>query len=249
MCARGRGITPDRMATEFDHNQFDLAYPPGIEHHYWQLARHRIILDELKRLGPTPKVLEVGCGCGLVVKYLRDRGVECRGAELSQAPVVDGAGDFVTVGIPAQELPEAERLGFDTLMLLDVIEHLPDPAGFIGDLLGAFPNVRNLLLTVPARQELWSNYDEFYGHLARYDLGMIDALSRELGWRVGVNRYFFRLLYPPARMIKSRSVQITAPGACSRWLHRLIAGLAVAEYHLLPGGLPGTSIISRLSRP
>ena len=76
----------------------------------------------------------------------------------------------------ARQLEVAQRNEVRTILLLDVIEHLEDPVAFLAELRSHFPALRHLLLTVPARQELFSNYDEFNGHFRRYD----PALLREL---------------------------------------------------------------------
>ena len=73
------------------------------------------------------------------------------------------------------DLPEEERRGVTTLLVLDVIEHLEDPIAFLREVLSSFPDVSSLIVTVPAREELWSAFDDFYGHHRRYTLRDIDT--------------------------------------------------------------------------
>ena len=40
-----------RETTEFLPSDYELAYPPGIERHYWTMARNSILLDQLTRRG------------------------------------------------------------------------------------------------------------------------------------------------------------------------------------------------------
>ena len=66
--------------TEFNQQEFDLAYPPGVEFNYWTVARNRILWRALARQGwLTGEWVEVGCGRGIVLQFLRQRGLEVRG--------------------------------------------------------------------------------------------------------------------------------------------------------------------------
>ena len=110
------------MMTEFSDDQFDQAYPDGIENHWWILARNRIITSVIKKFtGADAVVLDVGCGRGVVVKYLRDEGIDCTGVELARANPVLSVRDHVRVGIDAWDLSLAERMRYNTILLLDVI--------------------------------------------------------------------------------------------------------------------------------
>ena len=234
--------------TEFEPEQFALCYPPGIENHYWTAARNHIVEHELKAAGlEQPSILEIGCGRGVVILHLRKKGYYCRGVELANVAPIESVSDFVYTGIRATELPAAERESFNTLLLLDVIEHLPDPPAFLSKLKAAFPNVRRIIITVPARAELWSNYDSFYGHYRRYDLETVREVIHGAGGTVLSLRYFFHVLYLPARLTLAlfhrRSVKIEAPRNGMKAVHYLISRLFVAEFFVLPSRIWGTSII------
>jgi SAM-dependent methyltransferase len=237
-----------QSATQFEPEDFALCYPPGIENHYWTAARNHIIERQLKATElEQPRILEVGCGPGVVVAYLRERGYQCHGVELTGVVPRESVKDYVRTGIGASDIPRAERESFDTLLLLDVIEHLPDPSGFLSELKGAFPNASHVILTVPARQELWSNYDIFYRHYRRYDLEMLGAIIQGIGGTVLDMKYFFHLLYLPARIVVSlfqhRQVKIRAPRNGMKHLHSVICRICIADYSWVPGRVYGTSII------
>jgi hypothetical protein len=96
-------------------------------------------------------------------------------------------------------------------------------------------------------KEWWSNYDTFYGHYRRYDLEAVRAVVNGIGGTVLRLRYFFRLLYLPARLslalFHRRSVRIPAPGTAMKPIHYLISKICLADFFLLPPGVCGTSII------
>ncbi|HUP62183.1 MAG TPA: methyltransferase domain-containing protein [Thermoanaerobaculia bacterium] len=237
------------MASQFASGQFDLAYPDGAEHHWWHLARNRIVLRAYERLGAAEgELLDIGCGRGIVVRYFRERGIACNGIELGPATPLRGAEPFVRVEMNALELPMAERERVAVVLLLDVIEHLSDPTAFLRDITIAFPNLTGVIVTVPARNELWSNHDEFYGHYRRYTLSQMAELERALGARCTWRGYFFRPLYPvlwvTARLKVKRNAALTAPGPSVRWLHKLLAAVFVLESRLLSRRFFGTSIVA-----
>ena len=62
---------------------------------------------------------------------------------------------------------------------------------------GAFPNAREILVTVPARQEIWSDYDNYYAHVQRYSRGSLEAAPDAQAIRTSDSGYFFHSLYFP----------------------------------------------------
>lgn len=195
------------------------------------------------------RILEIGCGRGIVVNYLRHKGLDCHGVELSRIEIHDESLDgYVHAGMDVFTLPKEFRESIETIMLLDVIEHLPDPLNFLIRIRQHFPNVQAWILTAPARQELWSNYDEFYGHYARYDIKAIHDLLERFGVRSLDVRYFFHCLYLPAKIMIAfkgiRDIRIKAPSPWLGWIQSALTGLCVLDYLCVPSSVPGTSIIS-----
>lgn len=246
-----------QKSTAFDSAQYDLCYSPGVERHFWHYARSRIVERHLRKLNSqiasdAALVLDVGCGVGLTVNYLRGVGIDCRGVELGRPSIRPGLEDFVTTGTDACELPLDIRQQTGTVLLLDVIEHVEDPVGFIGNLRVNFPRLARILITVPARVELWSNYDVYYGHFLRYDKRQMRALACRVDFDLVTLRYFFVGLYPIAwglsRLVRHRSVAVPRPSDLTAWLHRL-AGLAFVAEERLPfvNLLPGMSLLAALA--
>ncbi|MFH0901097.1 MAG: hypothetical protein V2A73_10745, partial [Pseudomonadota bacterium] len=156
------------------------------------------------------------------------------------------------LGADAFALEPELRRGVETLLLLDLLEHVEDPLDFLLRCRSAFANARRILVTLPARQELWSNYDEHYGHFRRYDLDSARALLARALMPIREIGYCFHSLYAPALVLallgRPRPVRIAVPASApSRHLHRFLASWFRLETYLLPRSLPGTSIYALAS--
>ena len=58
---------------------------------------------------------------------------------------------------------------FDTILLMDVLEHVEDPDVLIKKLYDSLHSGGKLLINVPAFEHLYSNFDKDVGHLKRYN--------------------------------------------------------------------------------
>jgi len=231
--------------TFFNDEQYDSVYPPGIERHFWTAARNRIVFDALNAAGMAgDKLLEIGCGRGIVVDFLRSRGVDCYGSELGAPRLREGLAPYVKTGVDAVELPAPLRESIRGILLLDVIEHIEDAPAFLRRLTDAFSNVRRFFITVPAHPELWSDWDEHYGHFRRYTPKTLREAILAAGLHPARLHGFFHALYLPMRLMSfggmKRGVELAAPGNPA--LHGMIANFFRWEARVLPDWTPGTSL-------
>lgn len=237
--------------TSFDQEQFEAIYPQGVERHYWNRCRIAVITDNLRSIKDAGPMLEVGCGKGLVVSALRRYGFDITGVELAEVEPLQEVAPFVNVNTDALDLDPGIRSGIQTILLLDVIEHLEDPVAFMTRLRSAFPKLRRFIVTVPARQELFSNYDRFNRHFRRYDIPLLRDHAESSMGTVRTAGYFYHALYPAAwiqlRTRGARKLHFTvpAPGVPS-FFHRLLGYFFFLEYKVLPSSWRGTSIIAVL---
>jgi SAM-dependent methyltransferase len=80
---------------------------------------------------PSGRLLDIGCGFGLLLDEARSRGYETLGIELSRDAAAHARG---ALGLDVREIPLEEvddPDGFDVVTLVDVLEHLEDPVGGI----------------------------------------------------------------------------------------------------------------------
>lgn len=233
----------------FSDELFDSLYPDGIEHHYWTKARNKIIHTVLKKLGvANKKIIEVGCGRGVVTKFLHEKDCSIEGFELANLPPYPGTTGYVHMGSDARLLAQDKRDEFEVMLLLDVVEHVENPDAFLADLLAHFKNVKTLVITVPACQEIWSNFDVFNGHYRRYDLKMAKDLLKTLGMRTLFSSYAYHSLYAIMRLLllmnrRERSTRIKAPTKKNLFLHSIMCQLLMADFALISGKQKGSSLI------
>jgi hypothetical protein len=238
-------MTNARQGSEFDADKFSQAYPDGIENNYWSVARNWIIEAALP---DKARILEIGCGRGVVVSYLLSRGGNAWGSELASPPLLAGTEDKIFTGVSAETLPVAFRESIECLLFLDVIEHIDDAPGFLATMLAAYPNTSTVIVTVPARPEVWSEWDEHYEHRRRYTRESLTAHLMEAGLQPTKIRYFFHSLYIAALLIRllghKRKVYRFTLGNVT--LHRLLASCLLVESKMLMpiGFLRGLSLLA-----
>jgi SAM-dependent methyltransferase len=114
----------------------------------------RRLLDALRPRIPRGRLLEVGCGHGLLLDEARRRGYEVRGIELS-ADAACYARDELGLDVRETALEDAalqaahsgER--YDAILAVDVIEHLDDPLAALDCLCGLLTIGGVLLISIP----------------------------------------------------------------------------------------------------
>ncbi len=89
------------------------------------------LLDMVARYRPSGRLLDVGCGHGLLLSEARRRGYHVVGVELSRTAAAHARGDGLDVREVAFD-DFADPDGFDAVVLADVLEHVDDPVAMLG---------------------------------------------------------------------------------------------------------------------
>jgi SAM-dependent methyltransferase len=157
-------------------------FPPFVAH----------ILQELDALvdrhGLEAPFLDAGCGRGDVAAHLARRG--WRGEALDPSPLAvararEALHHHRGVTVVAGELQSYRGGPFATVLMFDLLEHLPDDEAALRAARRLQRPGGVLVLTVPthaAREWRWD--DDLYGHLRRYDPAGIAALVAAAGYEV-----------------------------------------------------------------
>jgi|GEM_PF-2887769 SAM-dependent methyltransferase len=84
-------------------------------------------LNQIRRLLPSGRLFEVGCGAGYFLWYAKQRGYEVAGNEVSRA-LVQFAREQLQVDVLEGDLLQLEIEGnWDVVYMRNVLSHLPDP--------------------------------------------------------------------------------------------------------------------------
>src|ERR1051326_7977069 len=154
-------------------SQYGRHYRDLYQRHWWWRARERLILDVLRAHRPASgwrNVLDVGCGDGLFFDAL---------AQLDGVTLVEGVEPDAS--LVSRDGPHYDRIHvapfdarfqpgrrYSLVLMLDVLEHLPDPAAAVSHAISLLEPDGVLLATVPAFMSLWTRHDELNHHYTRY---------------------------------------------------------------------------------
>jgi 2-polyprenyl-3-methyl-5-hydroxy-6-metoxy-1,4-benzoquinol methylase len=235
----------------FPEDWYDLSDPT----HFWFRWRLAALLAALADaripLQAPLRVLEVGCGSGVLADQLeRHTAWNVDGADLSMAALERCAprrGEALYYDVTEER---AELLGrYDVVVLFDVLEHLSAPREFLRSALAHLRPGGLLLVNVPALPALDSAYDRAAGHLRRYTRRTLATALDGLGLRMLSLRYWGLTLVP---LLAARKVLLGRGGPDvirrgfrppHRAVNAALVGLMHLETRLLRAPWLGTSVL------
>lgn len=237
--------------------------------HWWFAARRRIMRAIVRQVAPPDAaslILDVGCGTGANIASLADT-YECVGIDASEDAIRLARQRFPGIRFVLGYAPAAvpDEIGrAAVLIIMDVLEHVPDDFQVVSSLLAALPPGAHMLITVPADARLWSTHDVSFGHYRRYDPRRLSETWRGLPVRVRLLSHFNTRLYPVVRSVRAvgralgrasgqENTDLAMPPALlNRALRSIFAGEASSLLRALDGGTApyrrGVSLIALLQR-
>ena len=168
--------------------------------HWWFVARRRIVSALIERHRPAPgplRILEIGCGTGSNIAMLQAFG------SVDAVEPDDGARELAArrsgLAIRRGYLPDGVELAdghYDLIVLLDVLEHIPEDLPALVALKAKLAPGGRLLVTVPAMPWLWSAHDVAHHHQRRYTARTLGEVFAKAGFRLRHRTYFNSVLFP-----------------------------------------------------
>ncbi len=153
--------------------------------HWWFAARRTIVRRLLNRLVPPGqgvRLVDVGCGTGGNLFALADD-YRCLGIDTSAAAIELAKRRFPDVEFLCGWAPDDIRPELSEariVLLMDVLEHVPDDFAMLARLWEAASPGTLFLITVPADPRLWSPHDQAFGHYRRYTRQRFERLWQQL---------------------------------------------------------------------
>ncbi|HEX4837312.1 MAG TPA: class I SAM-dependent methyltransferase [Solirubrobacteraceae bacterium] len=184
--------------------EYELQTHRAEDRHWWYQGRRHVLERAIERLGlpEQARILDAGCGSGRNMVELARHG-SVTGVELSDTSVqvarAREVGEVLEGSV--MDMP-FDNAAFDLTVSLDVIEHLEDDVGALGELRRVTKPGGALLVTVPAYQWLWSGHDEVNHHHRRYSRRTLLAAAEHAGWRIERSTHFNSLLLPIAILLR-----------------------------------------------
>lgn len=180
-----------------------------IEEDHWWFVGKRKILNALLLSDPGEGLLlDLGCGTGGVLRNWMSRR-PCVGTDRSELAlqICQRRGFETLVRSDLNHLPFPDG-SFDTVLLLDVIEHLDDDVGFLREVARLAAPGGRVVIAVPAFQFLWSQHDETFEHRRRYSARQLEAVVRAAGLVPERQTYTNTLLFPLAAVWRVLSYRL-----------------------------------------
>lgn len=185
------------------------------DRHFWFQYRNRLLcwaLEHFCHLAPKSKMLEIGCGTGVVLKSIQHRFPKTQlfGSELSTTGLTFAARRLP--GIPLFQMDARDipfRDAFDVIGAFDVIEHIQEDTLVLEQIHQALTSKGKLLVSVPQHSWLWSEVDVHACHVRRYsEADLLDKL-RHTGFHCLHSTSFVSILLPAMLLSRLKQQQST----------------------------------------
>lgn len=171
-----------------------------LESDYWWFAGTRriflVLMDKYFERKATNRVLDIGCGTGIMLGELSAYGV-AHGVDCSPIAI-----EFCRKrGEKNLSVASGDNTGFgggtfDYITAFGVIEHLKDDRAFMKELFRLLKPGGRALLSTSAYQFLWSEHDDANMHYRRYTSGRLRSLAAESGFSILYLSFFNCFLFP-----------------------------------------------------
>ena len=185
--------------------------------HWWFVSKKKIVLDFIDRYVPindNHKILDVGCGSGLMLNALEQIG-DTYGMDMSDDAINFSKEIFsgtVKKGMLPDNIPYDEEY-FSLVVALDVIEHVDDDRASLTAIRSHIAEGGQAVISVPACMFLWSEHDVLNEHKRRYTLEELKGKLIDAGFTIEKISYFNTFLFPLISLVRMMNNLLKRKGA------------------------------------
>jgi len=191
----------DRDSTVFKDYQWaemnDL-----INNSWWYHTRNNVIYRALMCHEVKPTLWDIGCGSGVVTKYLSDFGVSVVGVEPSHHGALLAMGKGLSVLKSHLQDLRLPTNSVSSIAMFDVLEHLANRDEILKEIHRVLEPDGHLVLTLPALMSLWSEFDE-HGYQLRYNKRAVKKELQRNGFLIEHVGYFFLFTVAPLYLLRA----------------------------------------------
>jgi len=185
--------------------------------HWWFVTKKKIVLDMIDRYltkKDNMQILDIGCGSGLMLKALEEKG-QTYGLDMSNDAIRFSKEIFtgeVRKGLLPDEISYAENF-FDLITALDVIEHVDRDVDALEVIHSRLARGGKAVITVPAYMFLWTSFDVANEHKRRYTVRELNLKLIQAGFSVEKISYYNTLLFPLVLVVRMLNNLLNRNGA------------------------------------
>jgi 2-polyprenyl-3-methyl-5-hydroxy-6-metoxy-1,4-benzoquinol methylase len=194
------------------------------ESDFWIKVKVKLILD----LVEGKKVLDVGCGSGLLSKTLLDNGYEVVAID-NDWRAVGIAKKKGVIGLVADINDWKTDEKFDCVILGDVLEHINDDKSTMRKVHALLKSNGCIVVNVPSYQFLFGKHDIALGHKRRYSNDELKNKLEDSGFKIEYLRHWNLLTLPIAIVTKISKKDYPHERVSKSLLSKLLERMLLAE--------------------
>lgn len=176
------------------------------EKNWWFVSRNSIILNLIKKYKSEDKklkILDVGCACGNLLFYLREKGFEnLYGIDYNKKLIENIDFKDIKVAECDAKKTDFQEDFFDVIISSDSLEHMDDDLAVLSEMRRILNKDGILIVFVPAFNFLWSYHDVINRHKRRYNLRDLYKKVETTGFRVKKISYWNFFMFFPAVLVR-----------------------------------------------
>lgn len=170
-----------------------------ISYHWYYSSKAKAMIRMLKDVAPT-SILDVGAGSGFFSRHLLTHTAAREACCVDINYKLDS--DETEAGKAIRFRRLVDTIDSDLVLMMDVLEHVQDDVALLNEYVQKVPYGSRFLITVPAFSCLWSEHDEFLGHMRRYTLKQLETSVRDASLVVNHGAYYFGMVFPIAATLR-----------------------------------------------